>query len=94
MRKHRIKAPLLDWQISADELKDGGAVLHSKMEELGRAVVQLSKGAMLYHVDGEVEGEEHLHFRFVMCDVQLFKALAKSYGLKNEGKDIDDIMNH
>jgi len=96
-RNHKTVTPVMDWQIQASLVGTKTPEYVEQAVKLVDAVVEVSKKAGLYHVDGEEGTDEHLHIQFVMVDPKVFYEMAKSLGMKGidgmEFDNLEDLLN-
>ena len=99
-RQRRVITPVMDWQIQANLIGTNSPEYTEQAIKLMDTVIDVSKKAGLYHVDGEEGKVEHLHIQFVMVDPKIFYKMAKSLDMKSitgvgfdNLKDLLDMFN-
>jgi hypothetical protein len=96
MGKRKVITPVMDWQIDSTLLnpRNTSSRRLDAATKLMDALTDTAKQANMYHIDGD-EGDEVLHFQFVMIDPNVFFEMAQKLGMKHiEGMgDIQDLID-
>jgi len=97
-RKQSIVTPVMDWQVKARLVGTEDHEYIKQSTNLMNSIVDVTKQAGLYHIDGEEGVEEYLHMQYVMIDPTVFYAMAEALNLNDSSgqsfKHLNDIINN